>query len=187
MVVLRYLKSYIHPVPDIQVVGTAQRDISRKSSGDGGERGGGEVGGWHYIFPIYDFFKPHSTTWTPRTGSVTKWPGHDATLEGGGLFEGLINFLPLKGGGGLLEGGSFFERGGLLIFFHSWPILMTKIPVDKTWSPMESSRKMKLESTWVTGSLVIRWNRSVKNTLHDGIARLPRLLFTFESFLSLPF
>ena len=24
----------------------------------------------------------------------------------------LIKFLPLKGGGGLLEGGSWFERGG---------------------------------------------------------------------------
>ena len=64
-----------------------------------GGRGG--VGGWHYIFLIYDF-TPHSTTWTPRIDSVVKWPRHDATLEGGGFFE--------RGGGGLKE------RGGLLIF-----------------------------------------------------------------------
>lgn len=44
MVVLRYLKSYIQPVPSVQIVGTVQRDISRKSSdikGRWGEVGGG--------------------------------------------------------------------------------------------------------------------------------------------------
>ena len=42
MVVLRYLKLYIQPVPSVQIVGTAQTDISRKSSDDRG--GWGAVG-----------------------------------------------------------------------------------------------------------------------------------------------
>ena len=138
MVVLRYLKSYIQPVPSVQIVGTTQTDISRKSSDDGG--GWGVGGGWHYIFPIYDFM-PHSTIWTPNTGSVAKWPRHDATLEGGGFFE--------------REG--LMKSGGLLIFFHSWPILSTRFQWTKPgvqWSLVEtrvhlsyrkSSHKMKPE------------------------------------------
>ena len=61
MVVLRYPKIIHQPVPSVQIVGTAQTDMSRKSSDDGGWGGGGGVGGWHYIFPIDDF-TPHSTT-----------------------------------------------------------------------------------------------------------------------------
>ena len=45
MVVLRYLKSYIQPVPSVQIVGTVQRDISRKSSDSKGRWGEGGEGG----------------------------------------------------------------------------------------------------------------------------------------------
>lgn len=45
MVVLRYLKSYIQPVASVQIVGTVQRDISRKSSDSKGRWGEGGEGG----------------------------------------------------------------------------------------------------------------------------------------------
>ena len=93
MVVLRYLKSYIGD--------SANRYEEEKQRRWRLGAGGGGVGGWHYIFPIYDFAL-HSTTWTPRTDSVAKWPRHDATLEGGGFFER----------------GVLMERGGLLTFFY---------------------------------------------------------------------
>ena len=140
--------------------------MSRKSSDDGGGGRGGGVGGWHYIFPIYDCAL-HSTTWTPRTDSVAKWPRHDATLEGGGFFE---------------SGGPLMERGSLLIFFHSWPILSTRFQWTKPgiqWSLVEkwNSRPLGLPEVYSYDE-----TGSVQETLHNGIARRPSLLFTFESF-----
>ena len=127
--------------------------------------GGGGVGGWHYIFPIYDFAL-HSTTWTPRTDSVAKWPRHDATLEGGGFFER----------------GVLMERGGLLTFFYQWPILSTRFQWTKPgvqWSLVEkwNSRPLGLPEVYSYDE-----TGSVQKTLHNDIARRPSLLFTFESF-----